>query len=72
MINGECAKGASNEARINGLEDNLMAFRRDFIDLRKTIEVALKRPGWAVTVMVSAMSGVIAALIMALVNKPGG
>jgi len=68
MSNGDCAQGASNEARITGLEDNLAAFRQDFANLRKTIEQALKRPGWPTTVLLSILSSACVGLGVALVS----
>ena len=74
MTNGECAKGASNKARIDGLEDNLAAFRGEFNDFRKTIEAALKRPGWATTVVLGILSSACMGLIVSLAHalKDGG
>ena len=65
MSNGDCAVGASNEARITGLEDGMGAFRKDFSDLRNTIEVALKRPGWLATTIIAILSSVCVGLIVA-------
>ncbi len=72
MSNDECAKGASNEARIDGLEDGIAAFRQDFKDLRVVIEQALKRPGWTSLTIISILLATCSALAVALVSAHGG
>ncbi len=72
MSDKDCAVGASNIARIDGLEDGMAAFRQEFADFRKTIEVALKRPGWATTVMISILLSACVGLLVALAQKGGG
>jgi len=71
MSNGDCAVGASNKARIEGLEDGMAAFRKDFSDLRKTIEVALKRPGWLATAIIAILSSACVGLLVALAKGFG-
>ncbi len=68
MSNGECAVGAANKAKIEGLEDGMAAFRKEFGDLRKTIEMALRRPGWMTTVIITVLSSTCVGLIVALVG----
>ena len=68
MSNGDCAKGASNSAKIEGLEDGMAALRSEFADLRKAIEQALKRPGWATLTIISILTATSSALVVALVT----
>ena len=71
-MNGpECAVGASNKARIDGLEDGMSALRQDFGALRKTIEAALKRPGWLATTIIAILSSACIGLIVALASRGG-
>ena len=65
MSNNDCAVGASNTARIDGLEDGMAGFRKEFSDLRKTIETALKRPGWLATTIIAILSSTCVGLIVA-------
>ena len=71
MSNNECAVGASNAARIDGLEDGMAGFRKDFSALRKTIEAALKRPGWLATTIIAILSSTCVGLLVALVKGTG-
>ena len=71
MSNGDCAVGASNTAKIEGLEDGMAALRKDFNDLRKTIEIALKRPGWLATTIIAILSSACVGLLVALSRGVG-
>ncbi len=72
MSNGDCATGASNTAKIEGLEDGMTALRKEFADLRKVIEQALKRPGWAALTIISILLATSSALVVALIGAHGG
>ncbi len=65
----ECALGAANEAKIEGLENTLAAFKEDFRELRKVIESALKRPSYAMMALVTTLSSVCVGLTILLITK---
>ena len=71
MSNNDCPIGASNKARLDGVEDGMVAMRRDFADLRKVIEAALKRPSWAVCLMITGLVSTCVGLLITIFRITG-
>ncbi len=80
MSNDEnfCAKGRENETNIKGIRDDITTImdwiRRLEDKLDKTLETAMKRPGWVTTLVITVLTSTCVGLLLSLINvlKNGG
>ena len=66
MSNGDCAKGAANEANIDGLKNDYSRMtewmQRLEDKVNQALAAAMKRPGWAVCTIISILLAAVAVL----------
>ena len=66
MSNGDCAKGAANEANIDSLKNDYSRMtewmQRLEDKVNQALAAAMKRPGWAVCTIISILLAAVAVL----------